>query len=66
MRSWIGAIVSLADVVMMVHECSGCSAWRLGAAPRLPQPGEGQRLAVEAVDEVRLLALLARPLVCHS
>ena len=30
MRSWIGAIVSLAVVVMIVHECRGSPARRSG------------------------------------
>ena len=78
MRSWIAAIVSLAEVVMIVHDrmkgrSSPSSASRLsgrsavlGAPPDLPQPGEGQRLVVGPVDEVRLLLAVPghlRPLV---
>ena len=57
-RSWIGAIVSFAVVVMTVQLCSqGASGPAVLVPPRLPEPGDGERLPVEAMDEVRLLAL---------
>ena len=68
MRLWIGSIsVVRRSVVTITHERSQpssppSSAIRalVGDLPHLPQPGERQRLAVAAVDEVRLLLRLAR------
>ena len=59
-RSWIGAIVPLADVVTTVALCSQSASGpgRL-VAPRRPQPGDRERFTVEAVDEHRLLGRLA-------
>ena len=78
MRSWIGASRSLARVVTITHDRSQPSAPTpsisrlVGDLPHLPEPGERHRLAVAAVDEVRLLlgllpfGVAGGATACHS
>ena len=60
MRSWIGDIVPLADVVIDggAVQPVGAGTLRL-VPPRRPQAGDRERLAVEPGDEHRLLRRLA-------